>query len=191
MPASLPGHFRTRDIDQAGISRHALRRWEESGQIERLRRGLYRQTSAPYTELETIATAAAAVPNGVICLVTALAMHQIGTQMPREIWIAVDRKARRPSVPGVQLRVVRFSPTLLRHGVQTRNVQGVAIRITSPARTVVDCFRYRNKVGLDVALEALKDGIRTKKVSFREIDRAAEIAGIKGVMRPYLELLAS
>jgi predicted transcriptional regulator of viral defense system len=189
--ASLPALFRARDLEGVGVSRHALRRWAARGDIEQLGRGLYRRTSAPVTELETVATAAAAVPGGVFCLLTALAIHDIGTQMPRAVWIAVDRKARRPTVPGASLRVVRFSPVLMRYGVETRKVDDVTIRVTSPARTVVDCFRYRNKVGLDVALEALTDAVRSRKATFNDIVRAAEVGRVSRVMRPYLEALAA
>jgi predicted transcriptional regulator of viral defense system len=191
LPEDLPGHFRSRDADRAGVSRHTLRRWERLGRIEKMGRGLYRRAEVPYTELESIAIVAAAVPDGVVCLVSALEIHEIGTQAPRDVWIAINRKARRPTVPVVRLHVVRFAPKLLRQGVEMRMVHGVSIRVTSPARTVADCFRYRNKVGLDVALEALKDAIRSRKATFREIDHAADVAGVKGVMRPYLELLAS
>lgn len=185
--AELPALFRARDLEGVGGSRRALRRWAEQGHIEQLGRGLYRRTSAPVTELESVATVATAVPHGVFCLTTALAIHDIGTQMPRFVWIAVDRKARRPQVPGVSLRVVRFAPALMRYGVERRVVDGVVIHITSPARTVVDCFRYRNKIGLDVALEALADAIRSRKAAVNDLVRAAEVGRVARVMRPYLE----
>src|SRR5207249_10258098 len=104
-------------------------------------------------------------------LLTALHVHGIGTQAPREVWIAIDRKARKPSLQGLPVHVVRFSPTLLRYGVTERQVQGVPVRITSPARTVVDCFRYRNKIGLDVALDALRDGYGLRRGGLDDLVR--------------------
>jgi predicted transcriptional regulator of viral defense system len=106
------------------------------------------------------------------------------TQAPREVWIAIDRKARKPSLQDLPVRIVRFSPTLLRYGVTERQVRGVPVRITSPARTVVDCLRYRNKIGLDVALEALRDAFRARRPRIDDIVRAAEVCRVSSVMRP-------
>ena len=160
------------------------------GEAERIGRGLYRRR-AEVTELDTVATVCARVPGGVVCLLTALVIHRIGTQLPRDVWIAIDRKARKPRLEDLPVHVVRFSPLLLRYGVEERRVQGVPVRITSPARTVVDCFRYRNKIGLDVALEAMKDGLRTRRVSVSELVRAAEVCRVERVLRPYLEALVA
>ena len=107
------------------------------------------------------------------------------------MWIAVDRKARKPSSTDVSLRVMRFSGPMLHYAIETRNVIGVPVRITSPARTVVDCFRYRNKVGLDVALEALRDVLRSRMATVDEIDRVAEVCRIRSVIGPYLEAVIS
>jgi predicted transcriptional regulator of viral defense system len=161
------------------------------GEVERVDRGLYRVSDAPLTELETVATVSKRIPGAVICLLTALNIHDIGTQLPRDVWIAIDRKARKPQAPGLPIRIVRFSNLMLRYAVETREVLGVPIHITSPARTVVDCFRYRNKVGIDVALEALRDAIRTRRATFDEIARAAEVCRITTVIWPYLESFAS
>ena len=122
------------------------------GEVERVSRGLYRLRDAPLDELETIASVSKRIRGAIVCLLTALHIHGIGTQAPRAVWIAIDRKARKPHVPELPVRVVRFSGAMLRYGIQTREVLGVPIRLTSPARTVVDCFRYRKKIGLDVAL---------------------------------------
>jgi predicted transcriptional regulator of viral defense system len=118
-------------------------------------------------------------------------MHDIGTQVAREIWIAVDRKARKPHVPGLPVRVVRFSGSMPRSAIETRDVLGVPVRLTSPARTVVDCFRYRRKIGLDVALEALRDAVGSRKVTVAEIARVAQACRIMTVLMPYLQLIAS
>lgn len=161
------------------------------GEVERVSRGLYRLRDAPLNELETIAAVSKRIPGAIVCLLTALHIHGIGTQAPRAVWIAIDRKARKPQVRELPVRVVRFSGAMLRYGIQTREVLGVPVRLTSPARTVVDCFRYRNKIGLDVALEALRDGIRSRKATMDEITRVAGVCRIETVISPYLESIAS
>ncbi len=130
-----------------------------------------------------------AVPSGIVCLLSALRFHDIGTQSPREIWIALDRKARKPASLATAVRIVRFSGPMLTYGVQLHSILGVPVRITSPARTVVDCFRYRHKLGLDVGLEALRDALKTI-ATVDEIARSAEVCRAGTVMRPYLEALA-
>lgn len=161
------------------------------GEVQRVARGLYRLRSAPPTELETIAAVAKRIPGAIVCLLTALHVHGIGTQAPRDVWIALDRKARKPQVSGLRVRVVRFSGAMLTYAIQEREVLGVRVRLTSPARTVVDCFRYRNKIGLDVALEALRDAVRTRKARLDEIARVAEVSRIQTVIAPYLASLAT
>ena len=161
------------------------------GEVERVSRGLYRLRDAPLNELETIAAVCKRIPGAIVCLLTALHVHGIGTQAPREVWIAIDRKARKPRAPELPVRIVRFSGPMLRYGIQTREVLGVTVRVTSPARTVVDCFRYRKKVGLDVALEALRDAIRSRKATVDEITRVADVSRIHSVISPYLEAVAS
>jgi len=157
-----------------------------SGEIERLGRGLYRRQSEA-TELETVATVCARVPRAVVCLLSALAMHGIGTQLPHQVWIAIDRKARKPRLADLPVRILRFSPSMLRYGIEERTVQGVHVRVTSPARTVVDCFRYRHKVGVDVALEALKESLRMRRVTVNQLVRVGQVGRVDRVMSPYLE----
>ena len=122
----------------------------------------------------SIATICARVPHAIVCLLSALAIHDIGTQQPPDVWIALDRKARKPHFVDEDVRVVRFSGAMLRHGVTTRRVQGVPVRLTDPARTVVDCFRYRNKLGLDIALEALRDVLTSRRATVDALVRAAQ-----------------
>lgn len=181
-----PEIFRLQDLDAAGLTRARLRTMVARGEAERLGWGLYRRASTP-TELDTVATVCARVPDGVVCLLTALAIHRIGTQAPSDVWLAIDRKARKPTLDGLPVHVVRFSGAMLHYGIEERQVQGVVVRLTSPARTVIDCFRYRNKVGLDVALEALKDSLRTRRVSVAALSRAAEVCRASSVIKPYLE----
>jgi hypothetical protein len=147
--SGLGAFFRPRDIEPLGISFPDLQRLVAEGAVEKVGRGLYRLAAAEPDELETIAMVASAVPTGIVCLLSALRLHNIGTQAPHEVWLALDRKARKPSRPPARLRIVRFSGAMLTYGVQDRSVLGVRIRLTSPARTVVDCFRYRHKIGLD------------------------------------------
>jgi predicted transcriptional regulator of viral defense system len=160
------------------------------GEATKVGRGLYRRVSDE-TELDTVATVCARVPGAIVCLLTALLIHRIGTQLPHEVWIALDRKARKPRVEALPVHIVRFSGPMLRYGIDQRLVQGVAVRITSPARTVVDCFRYRNKIGIDVALEALKDALRTRRTSVDAIVRAAQACRMDKVIRPYLEAIVA
>lgn len=161
------------------------------GEIDRVSRGLYRLRDAPLSELETIAAVCKRVPGAIVCLLSALHVQGIGTQAPREVWIAIDRKARKPQVPELPVRVVRFSGAMLRYGIEVREVLGVAVHMTSPARTVVDCFRYRRKIGIDVALEALRDAIRSRKATVDQIARVASVCKVETVISPYLESMAS
>jgi predicted transcriptional regulator of viral defense system len=186
-----PGIFRLRDVDRVGLTRGRLRGMIHRGEAEKVGRGLYRRPSSAVTELDTVATVCARIPDGLVCLLTALAIHRIGTQLPSEVWIALDRKARKPRIDDLPVRIVRFSGTMLRYGIEERRVQGVPVRITSAARTVVDCFRYRNKIGIDVALEALKDALQTRKTSVQSIVRAAEVGRVYAVMKPYLEAIVA
>jgi predicted transcriptional regulator of viral defense system len=122
-------------------------------------------------------------------LLSALRVHEIGTQSPHQVWLAIDRKSRKPTRLPARTSIVRFSGQMLTYGVVTRPMQGVNVRLTNPARTVVDCFRYRNKIGLDVGMEALRDAMRLGKATVSEIDRAAEVCRIRTVIGPYLEAL--
>jgi predicted transcriptional regulator of viral defense system len=183
--------FRPQDLEALGIPRSRLRLWLREGMAELVERGLYRISGAGLTEHETIVRVAARIPNAIVCLLTALHMHGLGTQAPREVWIALDRKARKPRLSGLPVHLVRFSGPMLTYGVETREIQGVPVHYTSAARTVVDCFRYRNKIGLDVALEALRDALASRRASVTEILRIAEVGRVRGVIQPYIEAVVS
>jgi predicted transcriptional regulator of viral defense system len=157
-----------------------------TGKAERVGRGLYRR-DGEVTELDTVATICARVPGAIVCLLSALLIHDIGTQVSDDVWIALDRRARKPRLGEYPVRIVRFSGPMLRHGIEKRRVQGVLVSVTSPARTIIDCFRYRNKIGLDVPLEALKDALRRRRTSVAEITRAAHACHVSTVVQPYLE----
>jgi predicted transcriptional regulator of viral defense system len=184
------GLVRARELEAQGLSRVALRRLVHAGQLQQIARGLYAPRGFEPTEHHGLAVAAALIPNGVVCLLSALQFHGIGTQAPFEVWMAVGVKAHKPTAGNQPLRIVRFSEQALVHGAQTHTLEGVAVRITSPARTVADCFRYRNKIGLDVALEALREYRRSRR-SMEELARAAATVHVGSVMRPYLEAIVA
>jgi predicted transcriptional regulator of viral defense system len=188
--AGIGAFFRPRDLEILEIPFAELQRQVAAGTVEKVGHGLYRLATAEPSEFETIAMVSSAVPGGIVCLLSALRLHGIGTQAPHEVWLALDRKARKPVRLPARVRVVRFSGPMLTYGVETRPILGVSVRVTSPARTVVDCFRYRGKLGLDVALEALRDAIRSRTASMDEITRAAEVCRARTVMKTYLEALA-
>jgi len=184
---SRRGVFRARDLEAVGMHRSQLQGLLKSGAAERVARGIYRLVTSEMTESFTLAAVCARAPQAIVCLLSALHIHGIGTQFPHEVWIALDRKARKPRIEDLPVRIVRFSGPALRYGVQPLAFQGVPARITSPARTVVDCFRYRNQIGLDVALEALRETLRDRRASVDEILRAAEVCRARTVIQPYLE----
>jgi predicted transcriptional regulator of viral defense system len=143
------------------------------------------------TEHHGLALAAAAAPKAVICLLSALSFHQVGTQLPHEVWIALDRRSRRPSLRYPPLRVVRFGGETLTEGVETHRIEGETVRVYSVAKTIADTFKYRNKIGLDVALEALREAWRARRFTMDKIYRYARICRVERVMRPYLEALVA
>jgi predicted transcriptional regulator of viral defense system len=166
-----------------------LTRLGRLGLVERVGRGLYVAADAQWTEHHSLAEVAARVPHGVVCLLSALNVHGLTTQAPSEVWVAVDRKARAPREPGLPIRLVRFSGAALTSGIEERSVEGVTVRVYSPAKTVVDCFRYRNKIGLDVAIEALRDCYRQRLATVDELWEYASKLRVAAVIRPYLESL--
>ena len=182
--------FRPREAAEMGIDSRALRRLVDDGSVERVARGLYRVADAEPTEHYTLAAVCARVPGAIVCLLSALSVHGLGTQLPWQEWIAIPHKARTPRLPELPIRVVRFSGASLRYGVEDAVFEGVPARITSPARTVVDCFRFRRLVGRDVALEALRDALDERKASADQISRAAEVCRAKALVGPVLEVLS-
>jgi predicted transcriptional regulator of viral defense system len=150
---------------------------------------LYIPADAPPTENRTLAEACKRVPRGVVCLLSALRFHELTTQLPFEVWLALDRRAWRPRVEGIPLRIVRFSGPALTTGIEEHQVEGVPVKVYSPAKTVADCFKYRYKIGLDVALEALRDCLRQRKATIDELWEAARVCRVTQVIRPYLEAL--
>jgi predicted transcriptional regulator of viral defense system len=172
-----------------GISRHRLRAMLRRREVEQIERGLYRSTRAPITENETLAAVAARVPAGIMCLLTALRFHDMTTQSPHEVWIALPPKARIPRLATARLHVARFSGAALTQGIETHVVAGVSIRVYSAAKTVADCFKYRNKIGLDVAIEAAKDYTHTYRGNVDRLFHFARICRVARVMEPYLHAI--
>jgi predicted transcriptional regulator of viral defense system len=187
--AGIGAYFRPHEVERLGISFPELQALVERGTVEKVGHGLYRLTEPEISQHETLAMVAAAVPETIVCLLSALQFHEIGTQMPHEVWLAIDRKARKPARLPARVRFVRFSGAALSYGVESHPILGIEVRVTSPARTVVDCFRYRNKIGIDVATEALRDTVHSRKASPDEIMRAATALRARTVIRPYLEAL--
>lgn len=185
------GVVRPSDLEARGIPRGRIYRLVRLGLVERKARGLYVASDHDPTAEHSLAQVAKKVPKGVICLLSALQYHELTTQLPHEVWVAIPEKARRPRIAFPPLRVVRFSGPALTQGVETHKIEGVPVRITSVAKTLADCFKYRNKIGLDVALEALREAWRERKVTMDEIDRFARICRVERVMRPYLEALVT
>jgi predicted transcriptional regulator of viral defense system len=169
--ADLGAFFRPSQLAGADLTPDQLPSLLRAGIVERIGRGLYRLAEVEPTEHYSLAMACARVPNGIVCLLSALRVHGIGTQSPSAIWLGIPHKARAPRLRGLRLRVVRFSGAAVSLGVQRASFEGVAARITSPARTIVDCFRFERLVGLETAREALADGLRQRKVTVAELDR--------------------
>ncbi len=177
------------EVARAGIHTQALSRLVRAGTLERVARGRYRLADAPITENHGLALVAAAVPTAVISLVSALSFHQVGTQLPHEVWIALDRRARRPALTWPRLRVHRFSGKALTEGIETHRIEGESVKVYGVAKTLADVFKYRNKIGLDVALEALREAWRARRFTMDEIHRYARMCRVERVMRPYLDAL--
>jgi hypothetical protein len=150
--------------------------------------GFIRCQVAPKRSISACSRLPKKVPGGVICLLTAVRFHQIGTQEPYQVWIAIGRKSKKPKISSPILRIFRFSEAALQYGVEEHKILGTTIRITSPAKTVADCFKYRNKVGLDVALEAGRDCIYSRKATISEIYECAKVCRVANIIRPYLEV---
>jgi predicted transcriptional regulator of viral defense system len=187
---SKQGVVRSADLRPYGIPREYLSRLHREGILERAGRGVYYLPDTKLTEHHSLAEAIKSVPRGVVCLLSALRLHELTTQSPFEVWLALDRKAHRPAGDGVPLHVVRFSGRALTAGVEEHLIDGVKVPIYSAAKTVADCFKYRNKIGLDIALEALRDYWKGRHWDADQLWKCAKICRVSNVMRPYMEALA-
>jgi predicted transcriptional regulator of viral defense system len=189
--ARARGLLRARDLAQSGLPTITLTRLVQAGKLERIARGLYGLPGAPMSEHRSLAEVAARVPKGVVCLLSALRVHEIGTQAPFEVWLAIPQQMVAPRLDQPALRVVRMSDDALAEGVQRRTIDGIKVPVFNAARTVVDCFKFRNKIGLDVALEALRDGWSQRKFTLDDLWRYATTARMANVMRPYIEAITA
>jgi hypothetical protein len=185
------GTVRPRDLVAAGIPRHALYQLVEDGGLVRTARGLYIPADADVTADHSLAEASKLVPKGTVCLLSALAFHELTTALPHEIWMAIPEKAWLPKVSRPRVRFVRFSGKALSEGVETHVVEHVPVKVYSPAKTVADCFKYRKKIGLDIAMESLRETWREKRATIDELWEFAKICRVANVMRPYLEAITS
>ena len=182
------GLLRSSDAAAAGVSRTTLSRLTARGDLVRVGRGVYQLPQAQ--RADPVAILSATHPGVVVCLLSALAMHGLTTQSPREAWIAIGNKAAVPRIDYPPMQVVRMNEVNLRVGVHETNLDGVTVRVTSPARTIADCFKFRRRVGLDVAIEALRAAWDSRAVTMDELWQAAAQTRMTIVMRPYLESLS-
>ena len=185
------GTLRSRDLVRAGLTRIELSRMVASGRLLRLGRGLYAAPGYEPGEHQSLVAVAKRAPKVVFCLLTALRFHDLTTQAPHEVWIAIGNKAHPPRLDYPPMRVVRYSADSLSAGVEQHTVEGTVIRVTSVAKTVADCFKFRNRIGLAAALEALREARRSKSASPDELWRYARVNRVANVIRPYLEAVAA
>jgi len=177
------------ELELKGVSRSELRRLRQRGVVERVARGVYALPGVVISEHHSLAEASRIVPGGVICLLTALRFHSLTTQNPFEVWMAIGAKAWRPRRRGVRLRLVHVSGRAFREGIEEHETGGARIRVYGAAKTVADCFKFRNKIGIDVAVEALKDFVRLHRGGINDLARYARICRVSRVMQPYLEAI--
>lgn len=183
------GVIRPRDLDAHGIPRKYLNLLYHKSLVRKSGRGLYVAMDAKPTEHRSLVEVCKRVPHGVVCLLSALQFHGLTTQLPYEVWLAIDWKARIPKEPGLPIRTIRFSGRARTEGVQVHRIEGVQVQVYSPAKTVADCFKFRNKVGLDVAIESLRDGLSKRMCKLEELQKYGEICRVSKIMKPYMEAL--
>lgn len=189
--ARSKGVLRTRDVDSAGASRALLASLTDEGKLLKLGRGLYALPDRPASAHDSLAEVAARSEHGVLCLLSALRFHDLTTQQSSEVWLAIPHKAHAPRFDYPPLRVIRMSGPAMTEGMETVDVAGTPVRVFNVAKTVADCFKFRNKIGLDVALEALHEAWNGKRATMDELWRYAEICRVANVMRPYLEAVGT
>ncbi len=187
--AKQMGLIRPRDVEEAGIHREYLLRLCRTGDLTRVGRGLYAVPGAQTSESLSLAEVAKRVPNAVICLISALEFHTLTTQISRSVWIAIEKKRWEPTFDYPPLEIVRLSGRAFSFGVEEHQVDRITVKVYSPSKTVADCFKFRNKIGLDVALESLRETWRSRKATMDELWESAKVCRVANVMRPYLEAI--
>jgi predicted transcriptional regulator of viral defense system len=183
--------LRARDLAEQGLPTIALTRLVKAGKLERVGRGLYALAGAAMSQHRSLAEVALRVPRAVVCLLSALQFHEIGTQAPFEVWLAIPNRVTPPRIEYPAIRIVRMSDDAMTDGLQRKRIDGVEVPIFNPARTVVDCFKFRNKIGLDVAIEALREGWRERRFTMDELGHHATRQRVANVMRPYIEAITA
>ena len=187
--ASQRGMLRASHLQELGIARVVLSRLTARGQLERVGRGVYRLPDAQGAEYESLATIAVKVPQAVFCLLTALQIHELTTQLPRQVWIAMPQGSHVPKMDYPPVKMVQFSGEAYDQGIEVVRADQVELRVYGVAKTIADCFKHRNKVGLDVAIEAFREALAANKTNANDLWRFAKICRVANVMRPYLEAL--
>ena len=187
--ARRTGVLRARDLAVHHIAREYLTGLVKQGALQRHGRGLYTLPSAEITEHHSLVQVATRHPDAVVCLLSALSFHGLTTQSPSVVWIALPKSSRTPKLEYPPLKVCRYSEEAFAAGVTMHQFEGRTVKVYNPAKTVVDCFKFRNKIGLDIAIEALRDVWRQKKATMDQIEKYAIICRVSRVMRPYLETL--
>ncbi len=187
--AKKKGILRPRDLDLYDIPRRWMSRLHERGQLIRIGRGLYTLPDAVPSPNRSLAEVSKRIPSGIICLLSGLQYHELTTQVPHQVWIAINSKARSPRINDLPARIVRFSGDSFSAGIDIIEIEGVTVRIYNPAKTVADCFKFRNKIGLDVAMEALKDCLRKRKATVDQLWTYAGVCRVSNVIKPYMESL--
>ena len=185
------GLVRMRDLRNAGVGPETVARLVREGVVARVARGLYQLADAIPDPRRNLAEASALVPKGVICLTSALQFHELTLQMPSAVWIAIDRTGWKPDVEYPPIRFVRFSGHALAGGVKRHLIEGIEVPVFEPAKSIIDCFRYRNKIGLDIALEGLREGLRSGRVTPDQLWEFARTARVWSVLRPYVEAMVA
>jgi predicted transcriptional regulator of viral defense system len=184
------GLLRPRDLQSSGIPRVYLAQLVEQGKILKTGRGLYVHANISLTENHSLAEAAKLVPKGVVCLLSALRFHDLTTENPAEVWLAVPRETRRPRSGAPALHILQFSGEPMTAGIEKHKIEGVTVPVYSVAKTVADCFRFRNRIGVNIAVEALRDAWKNKKATADELWQFAKICRVLNIMRPYFDSLA-
>ena len=187
--ANLRPLLSTQNLEQQGYSRTAIGRMVKQGQLERVTRGVYLNPNLTTSAHQRLAEIALQVPKAAICLISALEYHQITTQIPFETWIALPSRTEVPKILG--LKVHHFDAKHFQTGLETVQIDGVPVQIYSPARTIADCFKFRHQIGLDVALEALKQGLEDKRFTLDQLWQMARVCRVQNVITPYLEAMVS
>lgn len=183
------GIVRARDLGEEGIARQYLSIACEQGLLEKIGRGLYCLPNTILNEHRSLIEVCKRAPSGVVCLLSALQYHGLTTQVPYAVWFAISPQMRVPRIDTVQVRIARFSGKAFSEGIQVETIEGVECRVFNPAKTIADCFKYRNKVGLDIAIEALRDGLQQKKATVDELVYYGGCCRVERIMTPYLEAM--